>query len=295
MARQRKAAKRSASPRARTAAARRLLRVAYLGPEGTYSHSAMQAHFGDAVIGLPQPTIEDVFEAVQGRRADFGVVPVENSSEGAVNITLDRLVGRSPPICGEIELPVHHNLLGRMSKLSQVRRVCAHPQALAQCRRWLDRHLPRAERLPVSSNAEGARRACEEQGTAAVAGTVAAEVYGLSLLAERIEDHDHNTTRFLVLGRRRPPPSGADKTSLLVSGRKEEAGSLFRLLEPLARHRINMTRIESRPTRRRKWEYVFFIDLDGHVDDPLVARALAELKARSSVYRVLGSYPKAAL
>ncbi len=290
----RKAAPRRAGPgRGAPSAGQR--RVAYLGPEGTYSHSAVQARFGDAVEGLPLPTIEDVFQAVQDGRADTGVVPVENSSEGAVNITLDRLMGKSPPICGEIELAVHHYLMGRMRKLSAVRRVCAHPQALAQCRRWLERNLPDAVRLPVSSNAEGARRAREEKGTAAIAGAVAAGVYGLGLLAENIEDHSHNTTRFLVLGRRRPSPTGADKTSILVSGRKDEAGSLFRLLEPLAAHRINMTRIESRPSRRRKWEYVFFIDLEGHARDPVLARALAALQKRSSLYRVLGSYPRAAL
>jgi chorismate mutase/prephenate dehydratase len=279
----------------RPATRRTLPHVAYLGPEGTYSHSAVKLHFGEEAIALPMPTIEDVFEAVKDRRADFGVVPVENSSEGAVNITLDRLMSKSPPICGEIELRVQHNLLGRMQKLSAVKRVCAHPQALAQCRRWLDRNLPDAMRQPVSSNAEGARRAREEQGTAAVAGAVAAGVYGLRLLAEGIEDHDHNTTRFLVLGRKSPPPTGADKTSLLVTGHKDEAGSLFRLLEPLAKHRINMTRIESRPSRRKKWEYVFFIDVEGHAQDPLLARALAALRKRSSVYRVLGSYPRAAL
>lgn len=288
----RKAASRAGS---RRAVPTRRERVAYLGPEGTYSHSAVQAHFGDTVEGLPLPTIEDVFLAVQDGRATTGVVPVENSSEGAVNITLDRLMTRSPPLCGEIELRVQHTLMGRMQKLAAVKRVCAHPQALAQCRAWLESNLPRAARLPVSSNAEGARRAAGETGTAAIAGAVAAEVYRLRLLARNIEDHSHNTTRFLVLGRRRPAPTGRDKTSLLVSGRKDEAGSLFRLLEPLAAHRINLTRIESRPSRRRKWEYVFFIDVEGHMKDALLARALAALRARSSLYRVLGSYPRAEL
>lgn len=279
----------------RAAATASPLRVAYLGPEGTYSHSAVQAHFGDAVTGLPMPTIEDVFKAVQERVADLGVVPVENSSEGAVNITLDRLMGVAPAICGEIELRVQHTLLGRMTSLAAVKRVYAHPQAIAQCRGWLDANAPKAARVPVSSNAEGARRAAEETGTAAIAGRVAAGVYGLNVLAEGIEDHDHNTTRFLVLGRKRPGPTGADKTSILVSGHKDEAGSLFRLLAPLAKHRINMTRIESRPSRRRKWEYVFFIDVEGHAKDARLARALAALRARSSMYRVLGSYPRAVL
>jgi chorismate mutase/prephenate dehydratase len=255
-------------------------RVAYLGPEGTYSHSAVQLHFGEDVQGLPQPSIEDVFRAVHDRAADFGVVPVENSSEGGVNLTLDRLMSPSPPICGEVELRVHHNLMGRMRDMAGVARVCAHPQALAQCRRWLDANLPGIERVPVSSNSEGARQARDTAGTAAIAGKVAADVYGLAVLAQDIEDHGHNTTRFLVLGRRRPRPGGADKTSILVSGHRARAGSLFRLLEPLARYKVNMTRIESRPSRLAKWDYVFFIDLDGHAKDAAVARALAALRKR---------------
>jgi chorismate mutase/prephenate dehydratase len=277
----------------RRVAAARPPRVAYLGPAGTFTHSAVLLKFGETVDVLPQVSIEDVFQAVQDGAADFGVVPVENSSEGAVNSTLDRLMSASPPICGEVELRVHHNLMGRMKELAEVRRVCAHPQALAQCRDWLRSHLPEAERVPVSSNAEGARQASEQTGTAAIAGQVAAGVYGIDVLAQNIEDHDHNTTRFLVLGRRRPAPSGADKTSLLVAGQRAKAGSLFRLLEPLARFKVNMTRIESRPSRRYKWEYVFFIDLEGHAKDASVAKALAALRKRSSLYRVLGSYPRA--
>lgn len=275
--------------------ANRIPRVAYLGPEGTYSHSAVQQWFKAGAEALPCASIDDVFLAVEEGTAEFGVVPVENSSEGAVNLTLDRLMRAAPPLCGEIELRVQHNLLGRMKGLSQVRRVCAHPQALAQCRQWLDQHLPKVARVPVSSNAEGARLAREKAGTAAIAGRVAASVYGLNVVAEGIEDHDDNTTRFLVLGRRRPRPSGADKTSLLVSSDRAQAGSLARLLEPLARQKVNMTRIESRPSRRHKWEYVFFIDLEGHAKDAPMARALAELRKRSSLFRVLGSYPRAVL
>jgi chorismate mutase/prephenate dehydratase len=278
-----------------SAVAQAAQRVAYLGPEGTYSHAAVHVHFGAMAEGLPCTSIEDVFQVVQDRRADFGVVPVENSSEGAVSSTLDRLMSASPPICGEIELRVHHCLMARSADPASIQRVCAHPQALAQCRRWLDAHLPGAERVPVSSNAEGARRARDEAGTAAIAGEVAAGVYGLAVLAGNIEDHDHNTTRFLVLGRRRPGPSGADKTSILVSGNRARAGSLFRLLEPLARYKVNMTRIESRPSRLRKWDYVFFIDLEGHAKDMPVAKALAALRKRCSLYRVLGSYPRAVL
>ncbi len=271
------------------------LKVAYLGPEGTYSQQAVFKQFGHSVRALSLVSIDEVFQEVQAGNADFGVVPVENSSEGTVNNTLDRFLSTSLNICGEVELRVHHNLMGREKDLARVQRVCAHPQALGQCRMWLDDHLPNAERVPVSSNAEGARRARDEHGTAAIAADVAAEVYGLSILAANIEDHVDNTTRFLVIGSRVPGPSGADRTSILVSGDKAKAGSLFHLLEPLARYKVSMSRIESRPSRRQKWDYVFFIDLEGHAGDPPVARALAELKKRSSLFRVLGSYPRAVL
>jgi chorismate mutase / prephenate dehydratase len=272
------------------------LKVAYLGPEGTYSQSAVLKQFGHSVRALALTSIDEVFQEVQAGNADFGVVPVENSSEGTVNNTLDRFMTTSLSICGEVELRVHHNLIGRMKDMSQVQRICAHPQALAQCRGWLDEHLPQVERVPVSSNAEGARRARDENGTAAVAGVVAAEVYGLEILAPNIEDSDDNTTRFLVLGSKILQPSGSDKTTILVSGAETtESGALFRLLEPLARHKVNLTRIESRPSRRRKWDYVFFIDLQGHAEDPPVAKALAELRKRASLFRVLGSYPQAIL
>jgi chorismate mutase/prephenate dehydratase len=271
------------------------LKVAYLGPEGTYSQQAVFKHFGHSVRALALASIDEVFQEVQAGNADFGVVPVENSSEGTVNNTLDRFLVTSLNICGEVELRVHHNLMGRMKDLAEVQRICAHPQALGQCRMWLDEHLPGVERVPVSSNAEGARRARDERGTAAVAGSVAAEVYALTILAPNIEDYDDNTTRFLVIGNRVPGASGVDRTSLLLSGDKAKAGSLFQLLEPLAKHKINMSRIESRPSRKHKWDYVFFIDLEGHAEDKLVAKALAELKKRSSLFRVLGSYPRAVL
>jgi chorismate mutase / prephenate dehydratase len=272
------------------------LKVAYLGPEGTYSQSAVLKHFGHSVRALSLASIDEVFQEVQAGNADFGVVPVENSSEGTVNNTLDRFMATSLHICGEVELRVHHNLMGRMKDLSEVKRVCAHPQALGQCRGWLDEHLPGVERVPVSSNAEGARRARDERGTAAVAGVVAAEVYSLEILAPNIEDSDDNTTRFLVLGSKLLQPSGQDKTTILVSASETtESGALFRLLDPLATHKVNLTRIESRPSRRRKWDYVFFIDLEGHATDEPVAKALTELRKRASLFRVLGSYPRAIL
>jgi len=272
------------------------MKVAFLGPEGTYTQAAVHRHFGHEVRVLPLESIDDVFHEVQEGRADFGVVPVENSSEGTVNNTLDRFLTTTLDIRGEIELRVEHCLVGRMAGMGEVKRVCAHPQAFGQCRGWLLRHLPEAEHIAVSSNAEGARRARDESGTAAIAGEVAAEIDQLQVLAKGIEDHDDNTTRFLVLGKGTSPPTGADKTTLLVSANATaEAGALFRLLEPLAKHKVSMSRIESRPSRRRKWDYVFFIDLEGHVQDSSVGLALGELQQRASLFRVLGSYPRAIL
>jgi chorismate mutase / prephenate dehydratase len=270
------------------------LKVAFLGPEGTFSQTAVHAHFGHSVRALPLTSTDEVFHEVEAGAADFGVVPVENSTEGTINNTLDRFLNSPLKICGEVELRVHHFLMGNVSTLERVERVCAHPQALAQCRLWLDDHLPDIERVPVSSNAEGARRARDEKGTAAIAGETAAEVYGLPVLAAQIEDRPDNTTRFFVLGRKLFEPSGEDRTTLLLSmSHTDSSGALFRLLEPLSRHKVNMTRIESRPSHRRKWDYVFFIDIEGHADDKHVAKALAALKRRASLFRVLGSYPRA--
>jgi chorismate mutase/prephenate dehydratase len=199
-------------------------------------------------------------------------------------------------ICGEVELRINHYLMGKMSGIEAVKRICAHPQALAQCRGWLDDQMPDVERVAVSSNAEGARRARDERGTAAIAGRAAADIYGLTLLANEIEDRPDNTTRFLVIGRKLFSGSGADRTTLLVStSDTDDAGALFRLLEPLAQHRVNMTRIESRPSRKKKWDYVFFIDIEGHVSDAPVDKALAALESRASLFKVLGSYPRAVL
>jgi chorismate mutase/prephenate dehydratase len=209
---------------------------------------------------------------------------------------MDRFLVSPLQICGEVELRIRQYLVGRMVSLEDVQRVCAHQQSLAQCRQWLDEHLPQADRVPVPSNAEGARRARDEQGSAAIGPQAAAEVYGLGVLVADIEDHADNTTRFLVTGSQAFRPSGRDKTTLLVSASKTDApGALYRLLEPLAERGISMTRIESRPSRRRKWDYVFFIDIEGHADELPVAAALTELKRRASLFRVLGSYPKAIL
>jgi chorismate mutase / prephenate dehydratase len=272
------------------------LKVAFLGPEGTFTQAAVLTHFGHSVRGLPLASIDEVFHEVEAASADFGVVPIENSTEGTVNHTLDRFLSSALKICGEVELRIHHSLMGMMSSLGRIERICSHPQSLAQCRVWLDEHLPSVERVPVSSNGEGARRARDEKGTAAIAGETAAEVYGLKILAAEIEDRPDNTTRFFVLGRKLFAPSGEDRTTLLVSMSHTDApGALHRLLQPLAEHRVSMTRIESRPSHRRKWDYVFFIDIEGHADEAHVAKALEELKTRSSLFRVLGSYPRAVL
>ena len=272
------------------------LKVAFLGPEGTYTQAAVYKHFGHSVRALALSTSDEVFHEVEAGNADFGVVAVENSTEGTVSNTLDRLINSPLYICGEVELRIHHCLMGRMQSLRSVVRVCAHAQALAQCRGWLDQHAPEAERVAVSSNAEGARRARDEVGTAAIAGDTAAEVYSLRILANEIEDRADNTTRFLVLGKKLLAASGADKTTLLVSTSSTAApGALHRLLEPLAANKISMTRIESRPSRRGKWDYVFFIDIEGHASDSAVACALKGLKSHASLYRVIGSYPRSVL
>jgi chorismate mutase/prephenate dehydratase len=273
------------------------LKVAYLGPEGTFTQSAVFKHFGHSVHALAVPTIDEVFHEVESGTADFGVAPIENSSEGTVNIhTLDMFLTSPLKICGEIELRIHQHLMGRMQGVKEVVRVCSHPQSLAQCRGWLKQHLPDVELVPVASNAEAARRARDEDGTAALAGEAAAKVYGLRILFNTVEDRDDNTTRFVVVGRKLFPASGRDKTSVLVSARDSSGpGVLLHLLGPLSRHGVNMTRIESRPSRKRKWDYVFFLDLDGHAEDEPVGKALDEMKTKASLFKVLGSFPKAIL
>lgn len=272
------------------------LKIGFLGPEGTFSQAAVYKHFGHSARALSLTSIDEVFHEVEAGHADFGVVPIENSTEGSVNHTLDRFLTSSLHICGEVELRIRQNLMGRMKSLREIKRVCSHPQSLAQCRQWLKEHLPDVELIAESSNAEAARRARDEKGTAAIAGETAAEVYDLTILSADIEDRPDNTTRFLVIGRRTFGPSGNDRTTLLLStGHTEAPGALHRLLEPLAKNSVSLTRIESRPSQRRKWDYVFFIDLEGHASDAPVARALESLKSRASLFRVLGSYPRAVL
>ncbi len=272
------------------------LKVGFLGPEGTFSQTAVYKHFGHSARALALSTIDEVFHEVEAGHADFGVVPIENSTEGSVNHTLDRFLISSLRICGEVELRIRQNLMGKMRSMRDIKRVCSHPQSLAQCRQWLSEHLPDVELIAEASNAEAARRARDEAGTAAIAGETAAEVYDLTLLASDIEDRPDNSTRFLVIGRRSFGPSGDDRTTLLVStGQTGSPGALHQLLQPLAAHKVSLTRIESRPSQRRKWDYVFFMDLEGHAEDPQVQKALAKLEAQASLFRILGSYPRAVL
>lgn len=269
-------------------------RVAYLGPEGTYTQNAALKHFGHAAETLPLGSIDAVFREVEAGNAGYGVVPVENSTEGVVSHTLDRLLQSPLKICGEVELPIHHNLLGRAGRLEDVAVVAAHEQSLAQCREWLATHLPRVEIRPALSNAEAARQARDDPRLAAIAGSAAAETYGLNILARNIEDLPGNTTRFLVIGGQDVPPSGEDKTSFVVTS-PNRPGALYRLLKPLAEQGISMSRIESRPSRQALWEYVFFIDIEGHIGDPRVARVMQALEQEAAFLRWLGSYPKAVL
>ena len=270
------------------------LRAAYLGPAGTFTQAAALKQFGHSVRTIALPTIGEIFREVEAGSCDYGVVPVENSTEGVISHTLDMFLASPLLITGEVSLRIHHHLMSRESDLGAIRTLYSHQQSLAQCRGWLDRHLPHAERVAVGSNAEAARLSTHEAGCAAVAGLPAAEIYGLKVLAERIEDEPGNTTRFLVIGTKDAPASGQDKTSLLLSCRNE-SGGLHALLTPLAEHGISMTRIESRPSRRGIWDYVFFIDVMGHQDDPKVAAAIEALKPSSLLFKVLGSYPVAVL
>lgn len=272
------------------------LNVAYLGPAGTFSESAARKHFGSAPALLPQPTIDDVYRAVEAGNAHYGVVPVENSTEGAIGRTLDLLLAGSLEICGEVQLRVHQNLLSKAVDLAGVKRLYSHAQSLAQCHEWLNRNAAQLQRVPVASNAEAARMASEDAESCAIAGEAAATLYGLNILAPNIEDDPNNTTRFVVVGEHDAGPSGVDKTSIVFSV-PNRAGAVLALLEPLSRHYVSMTRFESRPARglgASEWKYVFFVDVEGHKSDIPVATALDEMRAIAGFLKVLGSYPRAA-
>ncbi len=269
--------------------------IAFLGPEGTFTQAAALKHFGQDAIVRPIATIDEVFREVEAGSAHYGVVPVENSSEGVVNHTLDCFKTSSLNVIGEVELRIHHQfLVSENTRKDSIKQIYAHQQTLAQCRKWLDIHYPGVERVAMTSNAEAARRIRNEWHSAAIASDIAATMYGLEILHSNIEDNPENTTRFLVIGREKIPASGNDKTSLLISAH-DRAGALLDILEPFAKHNISLTSIETRPALPEKWAYVFFVDLEGHIDQPNVAAAIEEIRPFVKELRVLGSYPVAVL
>ncbi len=273
-------------------AARQAVRkIAFLGPPATFTHQAALEYFGSAVDFQSQATIADVFDAVVRRRCHFGVVPVENSTEGAVTHTLDMFVDTELKIVAEVNMPIHHCLLCRGAR-DQLQTVYSHPQVLGQCRLWLQRHLPKVHLVEVSSTTEAAARCSREARAGALAGKLAARQYNLPIVEKNIEDFSGNTTRFLVLGEQSPPPCGQDKTSLLLVVR-DRVGALYDALLPFGRHQVNLTFIESRPSKRRNWEYYFFIDLSGHAEDRAVAETLRDLREDCEFVKILGSYPRA--
>ena len=271
------------------------VKVAFLGPEGTFTQAAALKHFGHSAVTLPLSAIDEVFREVEAGAVNYGVVPVENSTEGVVNHTLDNFMGSNLKICGEVELRIHqHLMVSDVTKVDSISRIYSHAQSLAQCRKWLDAHYPGIERVAVNSNAEAARRLQGEWNAAAIAGEMAADLYGLKVLAEKIEDQPDNSTRFLIIGTQDVPASGDDKTSVVVAMRNEP-GALHDLLAAFQQHKIDLTRVETRPSRSGTWNYVFFIDFNGHVDSDAARDALAEVGRRASELKVLGSYPKAVL
>jgi chorismate mutase/prephenate dehydratase len=269
------------------------LKIAYLGPEGTFSQAAALKAFGSSAETVALGTIDEVFRTVEARQADFAVVPVENSTEGAVGRTLDLMLVTPLSAVGEVQLEIHQNLMSHVKSLGDIVRVYSHSQSLAQCNGWLNANLPRAERVPVASNAEAARRAATDRDAGAIAGEMAARIYDVPVLARHIEDDPNNRTRFLVIGAQTVPPSGRDQTSLVMSA-PNRPGAVHALLAPFAKHGVSMTRFESRPSRMGRWEYYFFVDLEGHEKDPKVAAALAELREIAPFVKLLGSYPAAA-
>jgi len=270
------------------------MKIAFLGPEGTFTQSASLKHFGHSVITVPLGSIDEVFREVDSGAAHYGVVPVENSTEGVVNHTLDMFLDSSLSISGEVELRIHQHLLTDETNIENIKRVYSHQQSLAQCREWLDANMPNVERISVASNAEAARISKKEKRSAAIAGETAAKIYKLAMLVENIEDDPDNTTRFLIVGRSTTTPSGQDKTSILLST-PNKPGSLHSLLQIFSKHDISMTRIESRPSRRGMWDYVFFIDIEGHIMNKSVASAVKDLNEETTILKVLGSYPRAVL
>lgn len=267
-----------------------VLRVACLGPQGSFSEQAGYEHFGHFISNVYCDSFDEVFRSVEAGQADVGIVPVENSTEGAVNRTLDLLLNSPLKVLGEHSVNIHHNLLTKNGNLDGVKRVMAHPQALAQCQSWLMRNHPELSREPASSNAEAARLAAEHDDVAAIASISAAMVWGLSVVEKGIQDDPHNRTRFLTIGNIEPLASGRDKTSIILAV-PNKSGAVYDMLSPLAKHGVSMTRFESRPARTGQWEYYFYVDLQGHKDEPAMQQALAELKQTVAFFKILGSYP----
>jgi chorismate mutase/prephenate dehydratase len=265
------------------------LTVAYLGPEATFTHQAAIRRFGSSLLYAPQKTIADVFNEVSRNRADYGVVPVENSTEGVVTHTLDMFVDSELKIVAQVVLPIQHCLTSRCQR-HQIQKLFAHPQTLAQCRGWVQNHLPHVEIIETSSNARSAELASTGRNTAAITGALAAEKYGVPILEHDIQDNANNATRFFVLGRQCSPPTGHDRTSIMFSI-QDKVGALHASLAPFRRHRLNMTKIESRPSKRKPWEYYFFVDCDGHAADRKVSQAIELLEQHCTFVKVLGSYP----
>jgi chorismate mutase/prephenate dehydratase len=270
------------------------LEVAFLGPEGTFTQQATFKHFGHAAHTLPVATIHEIFNSVEIDHCQFGVVPVENSTEGVIAHTLDRFLTSPLKICGEVEVRVHQTLIGNVSDLSKIKQVLSHQQSLAQCHQWLGTHLPNAERIAISSNAEAVRLVKNSNDQVAIASKVAADLYELNIIEKNIEDEPNNTTRFIIIGKQQPESTGLDKTSLLLSV-SNQSGALHKILDPFSKHSISMTHIESRPSRQGLWDYVFFIDINGHQNDANVAEALISLKQNVTLLNILGSYPKAVI
>lgn len=268
------------------------MKVAFLGPQATFTHLAAMQQFGFSAQLVSQRNISAVFEEVQRGRADYGVVPVENSTEGAVSHTLDMFVDSDLKINAEILLEISHDLLSRSGRIEDIRKVISHPQALGQCRSWLEENLPDIPQVDVSSTAQAAQMVAEDETAAAISSELSATLYGLQVVKKKIEDNANNFTRFLVVGSRNPDPSNNDKTSLMFSV-KDEPGILHRMLEPFSNNGINLAKIESRPLKKKAWEYIFFLDLEGHIEQPAVRKAVDELGDCCQFIKVLGSYPRA--
>jgi chorismate mutase/prephenate dehydratase len=268
------------------------LSVAFLGPKATFTHLACLKHFGESADYVPQINVSEVFEAVERGVADFGVVPIENSSEGIVSNTLDMFVDHSLLICGEILVEVAHDLLSVTGDIEHVKKVYSHPHAIAQCRGWLERNLRSTPVFDVESTARAAELAADDPAAAAIAGEAAAKIYGLKSIRKRIQDNTNNFTRFIIIGKIAPKRTGSDKTSILFAAR-DEVGALHLMLEPFAKNRVNLTKIESRPVKTKAWEYLFFLDMEGHISADPVAAAVDELRMRAQYLKILGSYPRA--